>query len=207
VPGRANRELTRSKTISRGSWIAAGCAALALAACTHLLETNVESLPERLDYPGFSFQRPPGEGWYMTDQPPESTMAEFKKHSDGTETMIQVARVWPPDPVEDADQLFEFASNLPGEDPQVVLENGHGDTCVRYRAHSALTVHYEASESPSQQRMRTDEDSLECLDPLWPGALLSFTYSQRRGDGGHLDGAPEADAFIRSIQFEQYLGQ
>jgi hypothetical protein len=209
VPGRANRTSIRIMSILRGSWLAAGCAAIALlfAACTHLLETNAQSLPDRLDYPGFTIERPAGDGWYMTDQPPESTMAEFKKHADGTEMMIQVARVWPPESIDNADQLFEFASNLPGDDPQVLLENGHGDTCVRHRAHSALTVNDASQSPPTEQRMTTSEDSLVCLDPLWPGALLSFTFSQRRGDGGQLDNAAESAAFIKGIQFDQYQSQ
>ncbi len=211
MSGRATRAQTiKGDFFCCGRWIAACVAALALAlaGCTHLFETKVESLPDRLDYPGFSFERPDGGEWYMRDAPPQSTLAEFKKHSDGVESMIQVARVWPPDPVENADQLMEFASNLPGEDPQVALEDGHGTTCVRYRARSALTVNYEGSDNPQmQQRMITDEDSLECLDPLWPGALLAFTFSQRGKHGGSADGAHEADAFIRSIQFEQYQPQ
>jgi hypothetical protein len=211
VSGRATRaQFIQRSFIGCGRWIAASAVALALAGagCTHLFETNAERLPDRLDYPGFSFQGPDGGEWYMRDVPPESTLVQFRKHSDGVESMIQVARIWPPDLVENADELMNFASNLPGEDPQVTLEDGHGTTCVRYRARSALTVNYEGSDNPQmQQRMVTDEDSLECLDPLWPGALLSFTFSQRGKHGGSVDGAHEADAFIKSIQFEQYQAQ
>jgi hypothetical protein len=176
------------------------------AACTHLLETAADSMPARLQYPGFSFERPKGEDWYAANAPPDSTFAEFKKHDDGVETMIRISRVNPPDLIQDPDHLVEYANNLPAEDPIVRLEPGHGAVCVRYRGRSALTVNYDASADTSaaryQDRMLTDEDSLQCIDPQNPGELIAFTYSERGKLGGSADGAREADEFIRSIKFD-----
>ncbi len=187
-----------------GLSIAVWCAIVALMAgsgCTHLLETRADSLPGRIDYPGFSFERPEGRDWYLSNAPAAFTLLEFKRHSDGVETLIRVSRIQAP-AITNADQLTEFAENMPGEDPQVSVESGHGATCVRYRARSALTVNYEASAAPQyQHRMVTDEDSLDCIDPLSPGDLITFTFSQRGHDGGSADGANEADVFIRSVRF------
>lgn len=155
-----------------------------------------------MQFEDFSFARPTGDGWYMTNAPADFTYAEFKKRTESSEAMIRVVQMSPSDIIENEEQLLTYANNLPGEDPIIRLEAGHGATCVRYRGRSALTVNYEENTAGQyQNRMVTDEDSLECIDPDRPGSLFAFTYSERSKAGGSEQGLLEADEFIKSIQF------
>jgi hypothetical protein len=187
----------------RTALVAASCAALfAAPGCTYLWQTNVNSLPERMKFPEFSFAPPQGQGWYHRNvsDPPE--IAQFTKHGPRSETQILVTGYQPPGRVTDIDELIEFSENLPGGDKIVAPAPGHGATCVRYHARSLLSVNYaNTTTNPYTDVMVTDEDSLDCIDPRYPNYLVRFIFSQRSPKGGTPEGSREADAFIQSIRF------
>jgi hypothetical protein len=181
--------------------VALSAALLAMPACTHLWQTSVDSLPDRMRFPEFSFDPPQGDGWYFRDvsDPPE--IAQFTRHGPRSETQILVTGYLPPGRVTNLDELIEFSENLPGGDKVISPAPGHGATCVRYHARSLLSVHYANTSNPYTDVMVTDEDSLDCIDPRYPNYLVRFIFSQRSPKGGTQEGTREADAFISSVHF------
>ncbi|HVA78958.1 MAG TPA: hypothetical protein VNF27_13735 [Candidatus Binataceae bacterium] len=183
------------------------CAAALLIAigplgCTYLLQTDAVDLPGRMQRGDFSFQRPARSGWYMRDTVDPPTLAEFTRHDGRAESQILVFAYTPSVPVTNADQLQRWAESLPGGDKVVTAAPGHGTTCLHYHAQSILTVNYANTTEPSADRLITEEDSLECLDPRTPGFIVRFIYTQRSPTGGTPTGAAEAAAFLSSIKFE-----
>lgn len=177
--------------------------AIATASCTYLLQTDAGALPGRMQRGDFSFQRPERTGWYLRDTVDPPTLAEFTRHDGRAESQILVYAFEPPTAVTNADQLQQWAESLPGGDKVVSPAAGHGATCLRYHARSLLTVNYANTTEPSVDRLVTDEDSLECIDPRNPGFVVRFIYTQRSPNGGTPEGEQEADTFLSSIRFEQ----
>jgi hypothetical protein len=177
--------------------------AIAQCSCTYLLQTDAVALPGRMQRGDFSFERPERPGWYLRDTVDPPTLAEFTRHDGRAESQILVFAFNPPEPVINADQLQRWAESLPGGDKVVSAAPGHGTTCLRYHAQSILTVNYANTTEPSADRLITEEDSLECLDPRTPGFIVRFIYTQRSPTGGTPTGAAEAAAFLSSIQFEK----
>jgi hypothetical protein len=195
------------RRVARARRAAVALAALAAAisalpACTHLLQTNAESLPDRMRFSEFSFARPQGDEWYYRDTSDPPTIAEFTKRGHRSEAQILVIGYLPPGRVTSLDELLDFGENLPGADKVVSPAPGHGATCVRYHARSLLSVNYANTSQPYTDVMVTDEDSLDCIDPGYPNYLVRFIFSQRSPNGGTDEGTREADAFIQSIQFD-----
>jgi hypothetical protein len=176
--------------------------ALAAASCTYLLQTDAGGLPGRMQRGDFSFQRPDRAGWYLRDTVDPPTLAEFTRHDGRAESQILIFAFEPSGTVTNADQLQHWAESLPGGDKVISPAQGHGATCLRYHARSLLTVNYANTTAPSVDRLITDEDSLECIDPHTPGFIVRFIYTQRSPTGGTTTGEQEADAFLSSIQFE-----
>jgi hypothetical protein len=195
----------RSGRVRRGAFAAAAFAAAlsALPACTHLLQTNAESLPDRMQFSEFSFARPQGDDWYYRDTSDPPTIAEFTKRGHRSETQILVIGFLPPSRVTSLDELIDFGENLPGADKVISPAPGHGATCVRYHGRSLLSVNYANTMQPYTDVMVTDEDSLECIDPSYPNYLVRFIFSQRSPNGGTEEGTREADAFLDSIKFDR----
>jgi hypothetical protein len=182
--------------------VASSAALFAAPSCTYLWQTNVNSLPERMHFPEFSFDPPQSPGWYHRNvsDPPE--IAQFTKHGPRSETQILVTGYQPRGRVTNITELIEFSENLPGGDKLVTPAPGHGATCVRYHARSLLSVNYaNTASNPYTDVMVTDVDSLDCIDPSYPNYLVRFIFSQRSPQGGTQEGAREADAFIESIRF------
>lgn len=183
------------------------CAVLILSAvapvsCTYLLQTDAGGLPGRMQRGDFSFQRPERAGWYLRDTVDPPTLAEFTRHDGRAESQILIYAFEPSGTVTNADQLQHWAESLPGGDKVISPAEGHGATCLRYHARSLLTVNYANTPDPSADRLVTDEDSLECIDPRNPGFIVRFICTQRSPSGGTPEGEQEADAFLSSIQFE-----
>lgn len=176
--------------------------AIAPASCTHLLQTDAVGLPERIQRGDFSFQRPERTGWYLRDTVDPPTLAEFTRHDGRAESQILIFAFEPSSAVTNADELQHWAESLPGGDKVISPAAGHGTTCLRYHAQSLLTVNYANTTTPSVDRLITDEDSLECIDPHSPGFIVRFIYTQRSPNGGTPAGEQEADAFLSSIRFE-----
>ncbi|HYB91915.1 MAG TPA: hypothetical protein VEC38_12820 [Candidatus Binataceae bacterium] len=170
-------------------------------ACTHLFQTNVDKLPRRLDYPEFSFDRPQGDQWYLHDTLDPPNIVEFTKRAVSSERQIRVLALTPEGRVENVDQLTDWSEGLPDEDQVVRPDPGHGAVCVRYHGRSTMTVNYAGDGAEYADRMVTDEDSLECIDPHLPGRIVRFIYTQRSPTGGTADGARDADAFLASVKF------
>jgi len=176
--------------------------AIAPASCTYLLQTDAGGLPGRMQRGDFSFQRPERTGWYLRDTVDPPTLAEFTRHDGRAESQILIYAFEPPTTVTNADELQHWAERLPGGDKVISPAAGHGTTCLRYHAQSLLTLNYANTTAPSVDRLVTDEDSLECIDPRTPGFIVRFIYTQRSPNGGTPAGEQEADAFLSSIQFE-----
>ena len=178
-------------------------AALALGGCTHVGQTSADGLPDRVETPEFSFDRPQGDGWYRIDtlQPP--AVIQFTQRTKGRETKIEIVSVAMSEPVRSLDDLTVWAQDLPEQDPIVRADSSHGALCVRHRGRSSATVHYvdDATKTDYQYRIIADEDSLECVDPVSPTRILRFVFSQRSQSGGSAEGEREADAFLSSVQF------
>jgi hypothetical protein len=177
--------------------------AVAPIACTHLMQTDADALPGQMQRGDFSFQRPSRPGWYLSNTVDPPTLAEFTRHDGRAESQILIFAFAPPEPVSNAEQLHRWAESLPDADKVIAPAPGHGATCLRYHAQSALTVNYANTTAPSSERLITDEDSLECIDPHAPGFLVRFIYTQRSPTGGTPIGEEEAQTFLRSIQFER----
>ncbi|MHB8384479.1 MAG: hypothetical protein ACYDC3_19315 [Candidatus Binataceae bacterium] len=176
--------------------------ATAATACTYALQTDAVGLPGRMRRGDFSFERPARAGWYLRDTVDPPTLAEFTRHDGRQESQILIYAFNPPAAVTNADQLQRWAESLPGGDKVISPAPGHGATCLRYHAQSILTVNYANTTAPSADRLITDEDSLECIDPRSPGFIVRFIYTQRSPAGGTPAGDHEADAFLSSIKFE-----
>lgn len=173
-------------------------------ACTHAFQTNNEALPQRMHLGEFSFDRPQGPGWYMSNVSDPPTIVEFTRHGHRSEAQIMVKGIRPEQRVTTPDELMEWAeATLPDQDKVVTAAPGHGATCVNYHGRSIMTVHYEESGKPFKNVMTTDEDSLDCIDPYNPGLMVRFISTQRSATGGTPDGTAEAYAFLKSIQFEK----
>jgi len=170
--------------------------------CTHLFQTSAGDLPSRLEYPEFSFDRPQGDEWYLRDTLDPPAIVEFTKRGESSERQIRVVALTPADRVENTDQLTDWSEGLPDEDQVVRPDPGHGAVCVRYHGRSSLTVNYARQAGEFADRMVTDEDSLECIDPHSPGRIVRFIYTQRSPTGGTPEGARDADAFLASVKFE-----
>ena len=152
----------------------------------------------------FSFDRPQGPGWYMSNVSDPPTIVEFTRHGHRSEAQIMVKGIRPEQRVTTPDELMEWAeATLPDQDKVVTAAPGHGATCVNYHGRSIMTVHYEESGKPFKNVMTTDEDSLDCIDPYNPGLMVRFISTQRSATGGTPDGTAEAYAFLKSIQFEK----
>jgi hypothetical protein len=182
---------------------AALSAVTAVTGCTHLLQTSAEDLPDRMPFQEFAFDRPQGSEWYMRDTLDPPNIVEFTRRGDASEAQIRVVAVRPPGVVQNIDQLTEWAQDLPDEDKVIRAEPGHGATCVRYHGRSALTVNYARQAANYADRMITDEDSLECIDPHTPDIIVRFIVTQRSAAGGTPEGNRQADAFLSSVAFRQ----
>ncbi len=182
--------------------LAVPLAAILLSACTHAFQTSGDALPDRMHVGEFSFDRPQGEGWYLNNASDPPTIIEFTKRGHRAESQIIVIGYHPDGRVVTADELMDWAQNLPDADKVVSPAPGHGATCVRYHGRSTFTVHYANTTKPVSDVMMTDEDSLECIDPYHPGLIVRFITTQRSGEGGTPEGTAEAYAFLKSIQFE-----
>lgn len=196
--GRGNRKWRRLARLG----VVMVLSAIAPASCTHLLQTDAVGLPERIQRGDFSFQRPERTGWYLRDTVDPPTLAEFTRHDGRAESQILIFAFEPSSAVTNADELQHWAESLPGGDKVISPAAGHGTTCLRYHAQSLLTVNYANTTTPSVDRLITDEDSLECIDPHSPGFIVRFIYTQRSPNGGTPAGEQEADAFLSSIRFE-----
>ncbi len=172
-------------------------------ACTHLMQTDANNLPDRMHRGDFSFERPARPGWYLSDTVDPPTLAEFTRHDGRAESQILIFAVAPRSPVTDAAELQRWAESLPDSDKVIAAAPGHGAICVRYHARSVLTVHYADTPSPSADRQVTDEDSLDCIDPHAPGYIVRFIYTQRSSIGGNPVGEEEAQQFLRTIEFDK----
>jgi len=183
-------------------------AAVALAAiallpsCTHFSQTNGDALPERMHVGEFSFDRPQGEEWYLNNISDPPTIVEFTKRGHQSEAQILVMGFRPPSPITTADQLSDWAQNLPDADKVITPAPGHGAICVRYHGRSTISINYANTTKPTTDVMTTDEDSLECIDPNTPDILVRFITTQRSATGGTQTGSEEAVAFLNSIRFE-----
>ena len=179
-------------------------AAFLVPACTHAFQTNSEALPGRMRLGEFSFDRPQGDGWYMSNVSDPPTIVEFTKRGHRTEAQIMVKAFRPEQRVNDPDELMEWAQGtLPDEDKVVTPAPGHGAICIKYHGRSVMTVNYADTSKPFKNEMTTDEDSLDCIDPYNPGLLVRFISTQRSATGGTPEGTAEAYAFLKSIQFEK----
>jgi hypothetical protein len=182
--------------------IAIVAAAAMLPACTHAFQTSGEALPDRMKVGEFSFNRPQGQGWYLNNVSDPPTIIEFTRHGHRYEEQIIVIGLRPDGRVTTSDELMEWAQNLPDADKVVTAAPGHGATCVRYHGRSTFTVHSGDKDHPIAEVMRTDEDSLECIDPFHPGLIVRFITVQRSAEGGTPEGTEEAYAFLKSVRFE-----
>ncbi|MGO9450116.1 MAG: hypothetical protein ACLQDV_03560 [Candidatus Binataceae bacterium] len=186
--------------------LAQAAAALAaitlLPACTHFSQTSGDALPERMHVGEFSFDRPQGEQWYLNNISDPPTIVEFTKRGHQTEAQILAMGFRPPTPITTADQLTDWAENLPDADKVITPAPGHGAICVRYHGRSTMSINYADTTRPVTSVMTTDEDSLECIDPNTPNILVRFITTQRSATGGTQAGSEEAVAFLNSIRFE-----
>ena len=171
--------------------------------CTHAFQTSGEALPQRMQVGEFSFERPPGEGWYLENVSDPPTIVEFTKRGPQWEAQILVMGFHPEGRVSNSDELMEWAQELPDGDKVVTPAPGHGAICVRYHGRSVMTLHYANTPDPVSNQIATDEDSLECIDPYHPGLLVRFITTQRSATGGTPEGTAEAYAFLKSIQFAE----
>ena len=171
--------------------------------CTHAFQTSGEALPQRMQVGEFSFERPPGEGWYLENVSDPPTIEEFTKRGPQWEAQILVMGLHTEGRVSNSDELMEWAQELPDGDKVVTPAPGHGAICVRYHGRSVMTLHYANTPNPVSNQIATDEDSLECIDPYHPGLLVRFITTQRSATGGTPEGTAEAYAFLKSIQFAE----
>ncbi|HUY25885.1 MAG TPA: hypothetical protein VMV27_00580 [Candidatus Binataceae bacterium] len=201
-PARRRSAVTNRWRLTRRYALALGFAITSLG-CTHLLQTDAGDLPGRMRRGDFSFQRPARPGWYLRDTVDPPTIVEFTRHDGRAESQILVFGVKPKASVRNASELTRWAENLPDGDKVIAAAPGHGATCIRYHGRSVITVNYANTTAPSADRLVTDEDSLECIDPHAPGFIVRFICTQRSPTGGTAAGTSESDAFLSSIQFEK----
>jgi hypothetical protein len=180
----------------------ASLTAITLAACTHAFQTSSDTLPGRMRVGEFSFDRPQSEGWYLKNTSDPPTIVEFTKRGHRAEAQILIRGYRPENRIGNPDELVAWAESLPDAEKYVTLAPGHGATCVRFHGRSALMYGELASTSPIVSRITTDQDSLNCIDPTYPGMIVRFIVTQRGPDGGTPDGSAEAYAFLKSVQFE-----
>ncbi len=181
--------------------IGAFCSA-AISACTHLMQTDAGDLPGRVERGGFSFERPDRIGWYMQDTVDPPTLFEMTRHDGRNETQILVLGVAAPSRIGSIDDLDEWCEDLPDGDKVISAAPDHGALCLRYHGRSTFAVHYADAAAPAAYVVITDEDTLECVDPRDPKYVVRFIYAQHGPSGGTAAGASEADAFIKSIQYQ-----
>jgi hypothetical protein len=199
---------------SRSSFVSAICLAVSITGCAEWLDrVDQRDMAARLEYQGFSFDRPPSEHWFMRHSEEAYTHVHLWRdlsdaHPSKTHTfyahlnLAKIPRV--PTSAEDFAELVRADKQTADYEVKLVsytqeATQRQNQWCIRFD--SAYSV-VGAPVSPDRPLVMTMH-GYRCLHPTWPKTVLDFVYSER-GLPDELD--PKLDAegeeFLKGVRID-----
>jgi hypothetical protein len=198
----------RSSTLTVVAVLLAGCAAVAGERITQF------EMAPRLEYQGFSFNRPPNSNWYMLRGEQTHTEVTLRREIDSPThsfyAMIALARLErQPSSHEEFAELARSKGqqapyptrDLSREHKLVAIQN---QWCIRVES---LSAQLGAPPAPSQE-LHLIVRGFRCLHPTWPRTSLDFFYSER-GLPEEIDPdlSEEGEAFLEGVRIDVAPGK
>jgi len=165
----------------------------------------------RLEYRGFSFDRPPGPLWYLRQSEQSHVVAMLRRdlpkssptHSFFAEVALGTMAAQPASPEEFAKLAAPPVQKAPYPIREVSRHSEpatvQGQWCIRFETTSSVLG---ATVAPDEELVMTLR-GFRCLHPAFPKGLLTFYYSER-GTRDELDPelSEEGETFLRGVRID-----
>lgn len=191
--------------------VLASCVAVGCASATPSDKVDFFQMAPRLEYQGFSFDRPPGTHWYLLQSEQSSTSATLRRETfsiTGTHTFYAIVELGSiekqPESHEQFAELARIGQRQAGYEVANVSHAQHlalwqGQWCIRFESSHLVTGAPPSPERPLSMILR----GYRCLHPAWPRVTLDFFYSER-GLPDQLEPklSEEGEAFLESVRID-----
>lgn len=165
----------------------------------------------RLEYQGFSFDRPPGIHWYLLQDEQSHTSATLRREifslSDTHTLYATIALGSIGREPESHEEFAELARSNGQQAPYDVRTVSYHQTLVTWQNQWCIRVESEhiatgAPQAPDRE-LTMILRGYRCLHPAWPKTTLDFFYSER-GLADEIDPklSEEGEAFLKGVRID-----
>ena len=185
-----------------------------LVACAHsgfLDKVPQHRMGRRLEYQGFSFDRPSNLNWYLLKSESSHTKVLLRRHiwmAKDTHTFYALVKIGGIDSQPSSHAAFAEMAKYEEQyaDYSIELENyqqspttRQNQWCIRFESSYKITHHPQFPEDELRMILR----GYRCLHPAWPNRTLDFFYSER-GLPDEIDPklSSEGEAFLERVRID-----
>jgi hypothetical protein len=185
--------------------------AIACVPYTWFDEVRYDNMAPRLEYQGFSFERPPNRQWYFRQSEQTHTSVTLRRDfwvPSDTHTFYAVVEIGEIDRQPASHEEFaELArSEKQNADYEIRTEfyeqrltTRQNQWCIRFESSYKIPAHPEVPDRELRMILR----GYRCLHPAWPERTLNFFYSER-GLPDELDPklSAEGETFLEGVRID-----
>ena len=174
-------------------------------------EIRYDNMARRLQYDGFSFDRPPNRKWYFLQSERSYTDTTLRRHIYSLSTThtfyAQISLGGIEEVPSSHEEFAELARSKGQKAPYEIrtvsyeqrLTTRQNQWCIRFESSHIVIGAPQAPDSELTMNLR----GFRCLHPAWPRVTLDFFYSQR-GLAEEIDPklSEEGETFLRGVRID-----